>query len=321
MENNSVLAIEDLRTYFYTYGGIVKAVDGVSLSIAPKEVLGIVGETGCGKSITARSVLNLIQEPGRIVSGRVMLDNENLLEKTERELQQIRGGRIAMIFQNPLTSLNPVFTIGDQLSHIIRIHQTRNKKEIRERVLEIFSRVRLPNPRRLLKKYPHELSGGQLQRIMIAMALSCEPQLLIADEPTTALDVTIQAQILTLMLRLKEEMQTSIMMITHDLGVVAEICDRVAIMYAGRIVETGKITEIFNNPGHPYTKGLMQSVPGKAVRGSKLTTIRGSVPNLIDPPRGCLFHPRCPLAEEICREQTPVLETGEDNHHTACFMT
>ncbi|MBU2513850.1 ABC transporter ATP-binding protein [bacterium] len=321
MSNTSILAIENLRTHFFTYGGVVKAVDGLNLSIGQKEVLGIVGETGCGKSVAARSILNLIPEPGKIVSGRIFLNGDNLLEKSDDELRKIRGGKIAMIFQNPLTSLNPVFTIGDQVSHIIRIHQTKNREEIRKRLLEMFLLVRLPNPLRLLTKYPHELSGGQLQRIMIAMALSCRPQLLIADEPTTALDVTIQAQILTLMLQLKEELNTSIMMITHDLGVVAETCDRVAVMYAGKIVETGGVSKIFAEAKHPYTKGLMYSAPGKAIPGQKLKTIKGTVPDLTDLPTGCLFAPRCPISEQLCREEEPRLEGEINGHQVACFKS
>ena len=318
--SQQILEIRDLKTHFFTYHGVIKAVDGVSLTINREEVLGIVGETGCGKSITARSILKLIQDPGRIMDGTIHLDGEDILSKSEKEMQHIRGGKVSMIFQNPLSSLNPIFTIGEQVCHIIRIHQGNDKKAARERALEMFSQVRLPNPNRLLKKYPHELSGGQLQRVMIAMALSCEPDLLIADEPTTALDVTIQAQILTLMLRLKEETRTSILLISHDLGVIAELCDKVAIMYAGKIVELASATDIFNRPLHPYTEGLMSSIPGEGKPGDKLETIKGIVPNLIAPPPGCRFHPRCPIAEPVCSQKSPTLTEDQAGHSVACHL-
>ena len=317
---SSLLDVNDLKTFFYTYNGIVKAVDGIDLRVRPEEVLGIVGETGCGKSVTARSLLRLVPDPGRIVSGQVLLKGENILALNEKQMRAIRGGRIAMIFQNPLSSLNPVFSIGDQVCHIIRIHQGMDQTEARERAMEMFSLVRLPDPNGLLRKYPHELSGGQLQRVMIAMALSCQPELLIADEPTTALDVTIQAQILTLMLGLKQKTRTAIMLITHDLGVVAEICDRVSIMYAGRIVEEASVNDIFHRPLHPYTEGLMASIPGRGNRGEDLKTIRGMVPNLTHLPAGCHFHPRCPLAEGICRQESPVLNERQDGHKVSCHL-
>ncbi len=316
----ALLDVKDLKTYFYTYNGIVKAVDGIDLHVRREEVLGIVGETGCGKSVSARSMLRLVPDPGRIVSGQVLLKGEDILALNEKQMRAIRGGRIAMIFQNPLSSLNPVFSIGDQVCHIIRIHQGMDQTEARKRAMEMFSLVRLPDPNGLLRKYPHELSGGQLQRVMIAMALSCQPELLIADEPTTALDVTIQAQILTLMLGLKEKTRTAIMLITHDLGVVAEICDRVAIMYAGRIVEEASVNDVFHRPLHPYTEGLMASIPGRGNRGEDLKTIRGMVPNLTHLPAGCHFHPRCPLAEGICRQESPVLNERQDGHKVSCHL-
>ncbi len=316
----ALLDIKDLKTYFYTYNGIVKAVDGINLHVNREEVLGIVGETGCGKSVTVRSLLRLVPDPGRIVSGRVLLDGDDIMALKEKQLRAIRGGRMAMIFQNPLSSLNPVFTIGDQVCHIIRIHQGIDQKKARQRAVDMFSLIRLANPNRLLQKYPHELSGGQLQRVMIAMALSCQPELLIADEPTTALDVTIQAQILTLMLDLKDKTRTAIMLITHDLGVVAEICDRVAIMYAGLIVEEAGVNDIFQRPLHPYTEGLMASIPGRGNRGEDLATIRGMVPNLVNPPAGCRFHPRCPLAEGICQQESPVLSERQDGRKVACHL-
>lgn len=320
MNHQPVLEIKDLKTHFFTYAGVVKAVDGIDLQVNLEEVLGIVGETGCGKSVTARSVIKLIPEPGKIVSGEIKLNGKDILSMNDNEINQIRGGQVAMIFQNPLSSLNPLFTIGEQVSHIIRIHQNVKQPAAKERALEMFNQVRLPNPNRLLNKYPHELSGGQLQRIMIAMALSCLPQLLIADEPTTALDVTIQAQILTLMLRLKEETKTSIMLITHDLGVVSEVCDRVVIMYAGRIVEDALVEEIFHEPLHPYTKGLMASIPGRNEQNQELAAIAGSVPNLITPPSGCRFHPRCPKVEEICRLKIPELKSYKNRHNIACHL-
>jgi oligopeptide/dipeptide ABC transporter ATP-binding protein len=282
--------------------------------------LGIVGESGCGKSVTVRSAMGLVPEPGRIVGGNVLLGGEKLLEKSDAELRRIRGSRMSMVFQNPLSSLNPVFTIGNQVGHVISIHQGKNKKEARRRAVETFELVRLPDPDRLLKKYPHELSGGMLQRVMIAMALSCTPEVLIADEPTTALDVTIQAQILSLMLQLKEETGTAIIMITHDLGVVAETCDQVAVMYAGLIVEQGPVQKIFNAPLHPYTDGLLSSLPGKQTDGDELKTIEGLVPDLIHPPAGCRFHPRCGLAEDICQEKIPELIGKGNGQAVACHF-
>ncbi|CAB1056519.1 Oligopeptide ABC transporter, ATP-binding protein OppD (TC 3.A.1.5.1) [Olavius sp. associated proteobacterium Delta 1] len=315
-----ILEIKGLKTHFFTYNGVVRAVDGIDLAVNRNEVVGIVGETGCGKSVTVRSTMGLVPDPGQIVAGRVLLDGENLLEKRDAELRRIRGSRMSMIFQNPLSSLNPVFTIGNQVGHVISIHQAKNIKEALDRAVEVFDLVRLPDPERLLQKYPHELSGGMLQRVMIAMALSCRPEVLIADEPTTALDVTIQAQILSLMLRLKEETGTSIIMITHDLGVVAETCDRVAVMYAGLIVERGPAQAIFSNPLHPYTEGLLSSLPGQQEAGDELRTIEGLVPDLIHPPSGCRFHARCPIAEEVCERQIPELIDKGDGRAVACHF-
>jgi len=315
-----ILEIEDLKTHFFTYNGVVKAVDGISLKIHREGVLGIVGESGCGKSVTVRSTMGLVPEPGRVVGGRVLLDGEKLLDMSDAELRRIRGSRMSMIFQNPLSSLNPVFTIGDQVGHVISIHQGKKKKEARRRAVETFELVRLPDPDRLLNKYPHELSGGMLQRVMIAMALSCNPEVLIADEPTTALDVTIQAQILSLMLKLKEETGTAIIMITHDLGVVAETCDRVAVMYAGLIVEQGPVQKIFNDPLHPYTEGLLSSLPELQTDGDELKTIEGLVPDLIHPPEGCRFHPRCPIAQEVCKREVPELLEKGDGRAVACHF-
>ncbi len=315
-----IINIQGLKTHFFTYNGVVRAVDGIDLTVNRNEVVGIVGETGCGKSVTVRSTMGLVPDPGRIVAGRVLLDGENLLSKSDAELRRIRGRRMSMIFQNPLSSLNPVFTIGNQVGHVISIHQGKNKKDARRRAVEVFELVRLPDPERLLKKYPHELSGGMLQRVMIAMALSCRPEVLIADEPTTALDVTIQAQILSLMLQLKEETGTAIIMITHDLGVVAETCDRVAVMYAGLIVERGPAQAIFHEPLHPYTEGLLSSLPGQQRAGDELRTIDGLVPDLIRPPSGCRFHPRCPIAQEICQREVPELLEKDDKRAVACHF-
>jgi len=315
-----ILEIQGLKTHFFTYNGVVRAVDGIDLAVNRNEVVGIVGETGCGKSVSVRSTMGLVPDPGRIVDGRVLLDGENLLVKSDAELRRIRGRRMSMIFQNPLSSLNPVFTIGNQVGHVISIHQTRDKKEALARAVDVFELVRLPDPDRLLKKYPHELSGGMLQRVMIAMALSCRPEVLIADEPTTALDVTIQAQILSLMLRLKDETGTSIIMITHDLGVVAETCDRVAVMYAGLIVEQGPAQAIFNEPQHPYTEGLLSSLPGQQQAGGELMTIDGLVADLIHPPAGCRFHPRCPIAQDICQCEVPQLIEKAIGQAVACHF-
>ncbi len=318
--NKPILEIKGLKTHFFTYNGVVRAVDGIDLTVNRNEVVGIVGETGCGKSVTVRSTMGLVPEPGRIVAGRILLDNESLLEKDIAELRRIRGSRMSMIFQNPLSSLNPVFTIGNQVGHVISIHQDQNKRAARQRAVEVFEQVRLPDPDRLLDKYPHELSGGMLQRVMIAMALSCRPEVLIADEPTTALDVTIQAQILSLMLQMKEKTGTAIIIITHDLGVVAETCDRVAVMYAGLIVERGPVQAIFDEPLHPYTEGLLASLPGQHETGDELRTIDGLVPDLIRPPYGCRFHPRCPIAEKVCQEKVPELLEKTGRRAVACHF-
>ncbi len=318
--NKPILKIKGLKTHFFTYNGVVRAVDGIDLTVNRNQVVGIVGETGCGKSVTVRSTMGLVPEPGRIVAGRILLDNESLLEKDIAELRRIRGSRMSMIFQNPLSSLNPVFTIGNQVGHVISIHQDQNKRAARQRAVEVFEQVRLPDPDRLLDKYPHELSGGMLQRVMIAMALSCRPEVLIADEPTTALDVTIQAQILSLILQMKEKTGTAIIIITHDLGVVAETCDRVAVMYAGLIVERGPVQAIFDEPLHPYTEGLLASLPGQHETGDELRTIDGLVPDLIRPPYGCRFHPRCPIAEKVCQEKVPELLEKTGRRAVACHF-
>jgi peptide/nickel transport system ATP-binding protein len=316
----ALLAVDDLRTYFFNEDGVTRAVDGVSFSVRPGETLGVVGESGCGKSVTALSVLGLIPPRiGRVVGGRIMFEGTNLLDLGEREMRAIRGDRIAMIFQEPMTSLNPVLTIGHQISEAVRIHRRAGKSAARERAREVLELVKIPDAARRLDDYPHQFSGGMRQRVMIAMALACDPKLLIADEPTTALDVTIQAQVLQLMLELKETTQAAVMLITHDLGVVAETCQRVIVMYAGRKVEEASVLELFDHPAHPYTRGLMASVArGKA--GGRLNEIPGIVPSLREPIVGCSFAPRCPLADDHCRSVEPRLAPVEDRSHhvSAC---
>ncbi|OQY23359.1 MAG: peptide ABC transporter ATP-binding protein [Anaerolineaceae bacterium 4572_32.2] len=320
MSDGVLLDIKELKTYFYTFDGIVKAIDGVDLTVYEDDTLGIVGETGCGKSITSLSVLNLVPPPGRIEAGEIRFEGQNLLTKSEKEMRRIRGGRISMIFQNPMSSLNPVFTIGDQIAAVLRVHQNLSKADARRRAVDMFRTVRLPDAEQMPDKYPHELSGGMLQRVMIGMALSCRPRLLIADEPTTALDVTIQAQILRLMRDLKREMQTSIVLITHDLGVVAQVCRRVAVMYAGVIVEGGDLSAVFKSPKHPYTAGLLRTIPRIGHKREWLDTIEGRVPNLIYPPPGCRFHPRCPQATERCRQERPAMIEVGAGHRVACHL-
>ncbi len=314
-----MLRVNDLKTYFFTEEGVVRAVDGVSLSIGEGETLGLVGETGCGKTVTALSIMRLIQEPGRIIAGEVLYNREDLLRKSEEEMRRIRGREIAMIFQDPLTSLNPVYTIGDQLIEVLRMHQKLDKREALRRAEEILKLVNLPLPEKILNQYPHELSGGMRQRAMIAIALSCSPKLLIADEPTTALDVTIQAQILELLKELMQKFQSSVLLITHNLGVVAELCDRVAIMYAGNIVESADVNAIFKHPKHPYTMALMNAIPKLHREVERLEVISGSVPDLIAPPAGCKFHPRCEHAMPVCSEKVPV-EKEIEGHRVACHL-
>lgn len=306
LETQPILKVEDLKIYFYTYRGIVKAVEGIDFEIQKGEIFGLVGETGCGKSTTALAVMRLIPWPGKIIDGKILLKGEDLLKKSDEGIRAIRGKRGSMIFQEPTKSLNPVFTIGDQIIEAIKINQDIDSDEAMTKAYDIMKVVGLADPERVAKQYPHELSGGMAQRVMIAMAFSSAPDLLIADEPTTALDVTIQAQILDLMKDLAQKIHTSIFLITHNLGVVAEICDRVAVMYAGKIVETAKVETIFREPVHPYTKSLIKAVPVfGATKKKLLETIPGMVPSLIDPPSGCRFHPRCRHTTEICRETEP----------------
>jgi len=317
-----VLQVDDLRTHFFTKDGITRAVDGVSFQVKPGETLGIVGESGCGKSVTALSILRLLPARlGRTVGGSVRFDGRELLSLEEGEMREIRGNRIAMIFQEPMTSLNPVLTIGDQIAEAVVIHQRKSRAEAMARAVEMLRLVRIPDPERRVLDYPHQFSGGMRQRAMIAMALSCNPRLLIADEPTTALDVTIQAQILKLMVELKSEIGAAIMLITHDLGVVAETCQRVIVMYAGRVVEEADIYELFDRPLHPYTRGLMASIPRLKKEGARrLSEIPGIVPNLREPIAGCAFAPRCPVATERCRHEAPTLESKGADHRVACFV-
>lgn len=321
-----LLSIEGLKTYFHTTDGITKAVDGVSYALEPGEIIGVVGESGCGKSVGVLSVLRLIPEPpGKIVDGKVLFEGVDLTRLSEPEMRKIRGNKISMIFQEPMTSLNPVFTVGYQIEEAISLHQNVKKKEALERTIEMLRHVEIPSPERRVNEYPHQLSGGMRQRVMIAMALACRPKLLIADEPTTALDVTIQIQILDLMLKLREELNMGIILITHDLGVVAEMVERVVVMYAGKVVESGKVEPVFSNPLHPYTHGLLKTKPriedikkhGEKVR---LQEIRGEVPNLLKLTGGCKFVPRCPKAEPICEKEEPTLEELEAGHFVRCWL-
>ncbi|AKU91058.1 ABC transporter ATP-binding protein [Vulgatibacter incomptus] len=319
-----LLSIEGLRTEFRTDGHTFAAVDDVSLAIGHGQTLGIVGESGCGKSVTALSVMGLVQAPGRIAGGRILLDGEDLLAKSERELRRIRGNRIAMIFQEPMTSLNPVFTVGDQLGEAVRLHQKKSRAEARERAIELLKLVGIPSPETRVDAYPHELSGGMRQRVMIAMALACDPELLIADEPTTALDVTIQAQILALLRKLQRERGLAVMLITHDLGVVAESCEQVAVMYAGKVVERSSAAALFAAPRHPYTAGLLRSLPGAAGaagrgKGTRLEAIPGVVPAPDRMPAGCRFRDRCDRAVPACAREIPPLVALGQGREVACF--
>ena len=313
-----LLSVEDLRTHFATSAGVVRAVDGVSFVVERGEVLGLVGESGCGKSVTSLSIMRLVPPPGRIVSGRVQLDGEDLLAKDAEAMRRVRGARIAMVFQEPMTSLNPVFTIGDQIAAAVLAHEGGSRRAAWERAVEMLDRVQVPSPRERARDYPHQLSGGLRQRAMIALALAPGPQLLIADEPTTALDVTIQAQILDLLRRLQAERGMAVLLITHDLGVVAEVCHRVAIIYAGRIVEMAPVVAIFREPLHPYTRGLLRCLPHPSRFGQLLSSIDGAPPDLRGADRGCRFAPRCPEAIPSCRTTDPTLSERKPGHFVAC---
>ncbi|WP_066295902.1 ABC transporter ATP-binding protein [Bacillus sp. FJAT-29937] len=305
--SETLLEVKELKTYFFTEYGVVPSVDGVSFAINKGETVGIVGESGCGKSVTSLSILQLVNEPGKIVSGEVTFNGQDLTKYSNKRMRKIRGNKISMIFQEPLTSLNPVFTIGSQISESFRLHQNVDKKNAKELAISMLKKVGIPKAEKVYSSFPHQLSGGMRQRVMIAMALSCNPELLIADEPTTALDVTIQAQILNLMKDLSREFKTSIIIITHDLGVVAEMVDRVIVMYAGQIVEQNNVFDLFKNPRHPYTQGLLNSTPKIHDLKDKLESIKGNVPTPNELPHGCKFHPRCPFAMDKCRQQEPPL--------------
>jgi oligopeptide/dipeptide ABC transporter ATP-binding protein len=321
-----VLEINNLQTHFFTAGGVVRAVDGVSYIVRSGETLGVVGESGCGKSVTALSILRLVADPpGRIVGGTIRFEGSNLLELPENEMEGIRGNDISMIFQEPMTSLNPLMTVGRQIAEAIALHRGLSRRDAMDQAVEMLRRVHIPEPERRAHAYPHQLSGGMRQRVMIAMAVSCNPKLLIADEPTTALDVTIQAQILELMRELQETLGTAIVLITHDMGVVAENADRVAVMYAGRKVEEASAKDLFECPGHPYTKGLLGSIPDVEVaahtrtRRARLNEIKGMVPSLANLPQGCTYAPRCGLASEECRASYPPLLQYRPAHWVACW--
>jgi peptide/nickel transport system ATP-binding protein len=324
LAEETVLDVKNLQTVFFTNSGLFKAVDDVSFSVRRGETLAIVGESGCGKSVTALSIMRLVPDPpGRIVGGSVTLEGTELLGLDEDKMRAIRGNRISMIFQEPMTSLNPVMRIGDQITEAVRLHRTMTRKEAWAKAVEMLRLVRIPEPERRATEYPHQLSGGMRQRAMIAMALACRPALLIADEPTTALDVTIQAQILALIVELQKELGTGLILITHDLGVVAQTAQRVIVMYAGKKVEEATVEALFETPRHPYTRGLMASMPAVLSFGSKndarLVEIPGMVPSLTNLPPGCAFAPRCPLAIERCRAEYPPLQDWGDNHFAACW--
>jgi peptide/nickel transport system ATP-binding protein len=319
-----LLEIRGLKTHFETDDGVVQAVDGVDLTIARGETVGVVGESGCGKSVTAMSVLKLIpMPPGRIVGGQVLWRGRDLLVLPAADMRRIRSKEIAIVFQEPMTSLNPVYTVGAQIAEVVRLHEGLGRRAALERTVEMLRLVQIPNPERRVYDYPHQFSGGMRQRVMIAMALSCDPALLIADEPTTALDVTIQAQILELLQDMKSRFGMAIMLITHAMGVVAETAQRVVVMYAGKVIEEAAVEQLFGNPRHPYTQGLIRSIPRidmAAAGRSRLEAIPGVVPSLIDPPQGCRFESRCPYAMAICREASPPLREIEPGHKVACVL-
>jgi peptide/nickel transport system ATP-binding protein len=316
-----LIDVKDLAVHFRTEKKMIKAVDGVSFTIPHGKTLCLVGESGCGKSVTSMAILGLVDHPGEVVNGEINFDGRNILECTEKEMRSVRGADISMIFQDAMTSLNPCFTVDFQLKEVLKLHQNLKKNALHEKAIEALELVAIPSPEKRLKEYPFKMSGGMRQRVMIALAMACQPKLLIADEPTTALDVTIQAQVLALMNKLKEERNTSILFITHDLAVVSEMADHVAVMYTGRIVEKTDCISLFKKPMHPYTEGLLRSLPSenKGRRKSKLHSIEGSVPSLSALPLGCTFWPRCPYASEICKKEQPLLKECESGHFVACF--
>ena len=315
-----LLELRNLKTHFFTQDGVVKAVDGVTFKVDDGKTLGVVGESGCGKSVTAMSILRLVSRPGRIVEGEILVHGRDLVPLSENEIRDVRGNTISMIFQEPMTSLNPVYTCGDQIAETVALHLNLGRKGSMDRAIEMLRLVGIPDPKRRAREYPHQLSGGMRQRVMIAMALSTNPVLLIADEPTTALDVTIQAQILELMKEMRQTNGTAIMLITHDLGVVAEMADDVVVMYAGKVVEMSSVTKIFDTPHHPYTKGLLASIPRLGDRRKRLAVIEGTVPNPLNLPSGCLFKRRCPYAMPICDTAPPLQQVGPD-HVSRCWLT
>jgi oligopeptide/dipeptide ABC transporter ATP-binding protein len=322
--NEKLLEVKNLKTYFYTEDGVVKAVDGVDFYVNSGEVLGLVGESGCGKSVSALSIMRLIGPPGKILEGEILFEGQDLVRATEKEMMKVRGNRISMIFQQPQSALNPVFRTGEQIAEVLSIHQHLGREPGRKRAIELLTLVGIPEPERRVESYPHELSGGMAQRVMIAMALACEPDLLIADEPTTALDVTIQAQILDLMRDLRTRIHSAVILITHDLGVIAEMADRVAVMYAGEVVEQSPVASLFEAPHHPYTIGLIGSVPVMGEIRERLDVIPGSVPNLINLPVGCRFAPRCAARLKyklsICAEKRPNLIGIASDHIVRCWL-
>jgi peptide/nickel transport system ATP-binding protein/oligopeptide transport system ATP-binding protein len=322
--NGNLLHIQNLKTYFHTGLGVAKAVDDLTLEVKKGHILGIVGESGCGKSVTAFSIMRLIKDPpGKIEAGKILFNGTSLLDLPMAEMRKIRGNQISMIFQEPMTALNPVLRIGDQLSEPFRLHKKLSRKEALNQAIEMLQKVGIPAAGRRIKEYPHQMSGGMRQRVMIAMAISCEPQLMIADEPTTALDVTIQAQILDIMLKLKEDLNTSIILITHDLGVIAETAQSVAVMYAGKLMEFAPVQELFNHPRHPYTMGLLKSIPRpdiKKEKGTPLSAIRGVVPSLVSLPEGCRFSDRCDSADKRCCNEAPPLIDISPGHRCRCWL-
>lgn len=320
--SEKLLEVKDLRTSFFTHLGEVKAIRGISFDVEKGESIGIVGESGSGKSVTSLSIMKLLLYPGKIVSGEILFNDEDLVKKSNREMMSIRGNEIAMIFQDPMTSLNPVYTVGDQIAETIIKHQKLSRRDAKKKALEMLKLVNIPDPEKRIKNYPHEFSGGMRQRAMIAIALSCEPQLLIADEPTTALDVTIQAQILELMKNLNAKLNTSTILITHDLGVVADVCSKVVVMYGGLIMEKGSIRDIYYEPRHPYTMGLLKSIPKvSSDEKQRLIPIPGTPPDLLNPPTGCPFYARCDYAMRICnQQQPPMFKARTGQHESMCWL-
>ena len=314
-----LLRVEDLHTWFYLRAGVLKAVDGVTLEVGEREAVGLVGESGCGKSMTAFSIMGLVPEPGKITGGSITFGDQCISKLADEEMAKIRGQDISMIFQDPMTYLNPVFSIERQVTEAIRLHQTITKQSAAQKAVDLLKSTGIPEPEKVVKYYPHQLSGGMRQRVLIAMAIACNPSLIIADEPTTALDVTVQAQILRLIRHMKDELKTSLLLITHDLGIVAHMCDRVYVMYAGRIVESGDVWQIFKHARHPYTRGLLECTLSIDEFKKEIRTIDGVVPNLIHPPSGCRFRTRCTFATEECSKEQPVLEQVEEEHYVACF--